>query len=56
MVAQYIAMQSLLYLCEGLVRALGARLGIRWWEQEEIDLAGAREAAAAAAKGDGEEA
>ena len=51
-VAQYIATRSLLYLCEGSERALGARLGIRWWEQVVLVLEGARETAAAATEGD----
>ena len=41
-VAQYITNQSLLDLCEGSERDSGARFGMRWWEQEEIDLAGAQ--------------
>ena len=51
-VAQYIATRSLLDLCEGLERASGAQVGMRWWEQVEIYLTGAREAAAAAKEGD----
>ena len=31
-VAQYIATQSLLDLCEGSERAPEARVGMRWWE------------------------
>ena len=54
MVAHYIAMRSLLDLCEGLERAPGARLGMRWWEQVVIDLAGEREAAVATEEGDGD--
>ena len=42
MVAHYIATQSLLDLCEGLERDPGAQVGMQWWEQEGIDLAGAR--------------
>ena len=54
MSAQYIATQSLLDLCEGSERAPGARVGMWWWEQAGIDLAGAQEAAAAeAAEGGG---
>ena len=30
-VAQYIATQSLLEMCEGSERSHGARVGIRWW-------------------------
>ena len=48
MFAQYIAMRSLLDLCEGSERAPGARVGMQWWEQEGVDLAGSREAAAEA--------
>ena len=53
-VPQYIATRPLLDLCEGLERALGERVDMQWWEQVGIDLAGAREATAAAAEGDGE--
>ena len=38
MVAKYIATRSLLDLCEGLERAPGVRVGMRWWEQVGIDL------------------
>ena len=55
MVTQYISTQSLLDLCEGSERAPGARLGMRWWEQAGIDLAGAQEVADAAEEGDGGE-
>ena len=44
-VAQYIAMQSLLSLCEGTERAPGARVWIRWWDQSGTNMSGAREAA-----------
>ena len=44
-VAHYTATQSLLDLCDGLVRDPGERVGMRWWEQEGIDLEGAWEAA-----------
>ena len=54
-VAQYIAMRSLLDLCERPEKAPGARVGIWWWEQAGIDLAGAREAAVAAVAADGYE-
>ena len=40
--AQYITTQSLLDLCEGSERALGVRVGMWWWEQVVIGLAGAR--------------
>ena len=49
-VVQYISTRALLELCEGLERDPGARFGIRWWEQEVIDLAGAREESAAVAE------
>ena len=52
-VAQYIATRSLLDLCEGSERALGARVGMWWLEDVVINLARAREAAAAMAEGDG---
>ena len=51
-VAQYIATWSLLYLFEGTERASGAQLGMWWWEQAGLNLAGAREAEAAAAERD----
>ena len=38
--------RSLLDKCEGSERDTRARVGMRWWEQERIDLAGARETAA----------
>ena len=49
MVAQYTATLSLIDLCEGLERTLGARVGMRWWEQSGTNLAGEREAVTAAA-------
>ena len=53
MVEQYIATRSLLDLCEGSERAPGAGVGMRWWEQEGIDLAGAREAEVAVEEEEG---
>ena len=47
--AQFIAIQSILYLCEETERTPGARMGIQWREKSGIDLTGARERAAAAA-------
>ena len=41
-VAHYIATRSLLDMCEGSERAQGARLGMRWWEQAGLNLAGER--------------
>ena len=55
MVAQYIATRSLLDLCEGLGRAPGARVGMRWREQAGLNIAGAREVAEVAAERDGGE-
>ena len=40
-VAQYIATQPILELCEEAERRPGARVSKRWWEQEGINLAGA---------------
>ena len=50
-VAQYIATQSLLDLCEGSERATGVQVGMFWCEQERLDLAGAREVEAAVVEG-----
>ena len=44
MVAQYIATQSLLDLCEVSERAPGAQVGMWWWEKVGINLAGKRKA------------
>ena len=40
-------MRLLLELCEGEERAPGARVGMWWWYQADINLVGAREVAAA---------
>ena len=48
MVAQYTPTRSLLDLCAGSERALGEQMGVCWWEQAEINLAGAREVKAIA--------
>ena len=53
MVAQYIATQSLLDLCEESERYPGVRFRMRWWEQEGIDLSGEREEAAAVVEEEG---
>ena len=45
MVAEYIATHPILDLCEEAVQRPGAWVSRRWWEQEGIDLAGARVAA-----------
>ena len=42
MVAPYIDTRSLLDMSEGSERAPGVRLGMQWWEQAGINLAGAR--------------
>ena len=44
-VTQFIATRSLLYLCEATYRTSGERVGMRWWDQASINLAGAREEA-----------
>ena len=49
-IAQYIANQLLLELCELAERNYGERVGMQWWEQAGIDLAGSGETAAAAAE------
>ena len=48
MVAQYIAMPLILYLCKRSVRRPGAWVYLKWWEQEGINPAGVRKRAAAA--------
>ena len=41
-VAQYISTLSLMNLCEGTERTPGAQVGMRWWEQVNIDLVGGK--------------
>ena len=41
-VAEFIATQSLMGLCEETERTLGVRVQIRWWEKAGINLTGAR--------------
>ena len=53
-VAQYIATQTILDLCERSARRPGARVSRRWWEQDGLYLE--RENNRAAAESDGEEA
>ena len=48
-VAQYIAMQPILDLCERSTWRHRARVSWRWWEQAGIDLEGANKRAAEAA-------
>ena len=52
-VAQYIATQSILDLCEGEVIRPGARVLRQWWEQTKIDWKGAREKATGRSGGAG---
>ena len=55
-IAQYIATQPTLDLCEQSAQRPGVRVSWRWWEQAGIGLEGAKKrAAAAAADLDGEE-
>ena len=54
-VVQYIDTQSLLDLCERLERAPRSQVGMRWWEQAGINLAGEREAEDTEAERDGGE-
>ena len=42
-VAQYIATQPILYLCERSTQMPGARVSWRWWEQAGIELEGDKE-------------
>ena len=51
-VAQYISIQFLLDLCEVTERTPGAQVGMRWWEQVEIDLVGERETSVATVEAD----
>ena len=51
MVAQYNTIQSLLDLCEGAEWALRLRVGMWWWDQAGINMAGAREAESAEEEG-----
>ena len=48
-VAQYIATQPILDLCERATWRPGARVYWLWWEQADIDLEGAKKRAAEAA-------
>ena len=42
-VPQYIATRSIMDLCEAAERKQGAQVGMRWWQQARIDLAGVNE-------------
>ena len=46
MVAQYIATRPILDLCERATWRLGERVYRGWWEQDRIDLEGAKKQAA----------
>ena len=54
--AQYIVTRPILDLCERSTRKLGARVSQQWWEQDGLNLEGAKKKAAAAAESDIEEA
>ena len=55
MVAQYIATQPILDLCEQSTRRPGARVSWRWWELDGIYLEEAKKREASSAESDGEE-
>ena len=46
-VARYIATRSIQDLCERYVRRPGVWVSWRWWEQDGLDMEGAKERAAA---------
>ena len=52
---QYIAMRSLVDLCEAAEKKQGEWVGMRWWEQAGIDLTGERDKAAVEDEGGLEE-
>ena len=54
MVTQFIAMWSLLDLCEEKDRKTGAQVVIRWWGHALLDLVGTRESESAATETYGE--
>ena len=45
-VAQYIATRTVMGLCERATRRPGSMMSWRWWEQDRIDLEGAKKRAA----------
>ena len=55
MFAQYIATRPILDLCERSDRIPGVRVYRRWWEQDGLDLEGAKKRAVTAEESDGEE-
>ena len=54
-IAQYIATQPIMDLCERSARSPGVRVSRRWWEKEGIDFEGAKKRAAVSAELDREE-
>ena len=52
MATQFIATRLILDLCEETERTPGDRVGMRCWEQDDIDLKGRREMAEEAADAD----
>ena len=56
-VAQYIATRPILDLYKRYTRRQGVMVSLRWWQQDSLDLEGAKKKAeaAAAAESDGEE-
>ena len=52
-VSQYIVTRPILDLCEETVRRPGAWVSRIWWEQEGLDLAGARVAVSSVVDGEG---
>ena len=55
MVAQYIATWPIMDLCERSAWRPGARVSWRWWDQDGLNLEGAKKRAEVAAESDGEE-
>ena len=41
-VARYIATRPILDLCERSAQRTGARVSLRWWKQDGLDLEGAK--------------
>ena len=53
-VAQHITIRPILDLCKEMVRRYVTWVARLWWDQEGLELAGARTAATTAAYGEGE--
>ena len=51
-VAQYIATQPIMDLCERSARRTGARVSMRWWEQDGLYVEGEKKRAAEESDGD----